>query len=196
ELAILAARVSTGRQGAEQSVVKSAACVESRQLAQVDCAKSGFHARIDHLTRKHGSVSAPEREHRRDAGAGKLTLAIFPHVLQKQIAEDHVCDTRRPRGLHRCRHLSFVDLVGTWKGDAHHDWTQAGSLDLHPYKLVSHAVHADAVEGLCRRDQGTHDIEIAGAANFIKGPGAVLATRPGNERLVCPRRYWRSAHRR
>ena len=96
ELALLAAGIGVRRQLGKQRVIepapgkRSGSCLRSTQARYVSTPA------VDHLARQRRGRPAPEREHRRDAGAGELLLAVTPHVCEKQVAEDHVRYARAP----------------------------------------------------------------------------------------------------
>src|SRR5262249_29878082 len=93
ELALLAAGIGACRQLIEQSMVEAAAGEALRQLLEIDAGEIGLDPGIDHVARERIGRPLPKRKHRSDASAGKLLLAIAAHVLEKEIAEDHVRHT-------------------------------------------------------------------------------------------------------
>ena len=60
---------------------------------------------------------------------------------------------------------------------------QARGVELRPQQFLAHAMHADAAECVGDGGQRADDVVVAGAARLVQRPGAVLAARPGDQRL-------------
>src|SRR5881409_1516106 len=139
KLAFLPARVGARRQCCEQRMVETAAGELLRQLLEIDAGEISLDAGIDHVARERIGWPLPERKHRRNPGAVELLLAIAAHVLEKEIAEDHL---RHAVGLcvsERCRHARLIHLVGAWKRNWHtHQW-QASRTKLSHEDFLAHA---------------------------------------------------------
>ena len=70
-----------------------------RERPRVDAREAGLEAPGDHLCAPGGRVrDLPEREQRREAGAGEPRLAVGADVLQEQVAEGHVREAVRDPG--------------------------------------------------------------------------------------------------
>jgi hypothetical protein len=127
--------------------------------------------------------AAPYRKNRRNAGSRKVPLAVCPHVLEEQIAENHAGHAGSSGVADRLRHFLLVNLVRAGKWNVHDDREQTRSIQLRSQQLFADAVHADSTESIRDRCQSSDDIEIAGPARFMQRPRAVLAARPGDECL-------------
>src|SRR5215813_8831621 len=90
KLALLPAGVGARRQRVEQRVVEAAAGELPRQLLEIDAGEIGLDAGINHVARERIGWPLPERKYRRYPSAVELLLAIAAHVVEKEIAEDHL----------------------------------------------------------------------------------------------------------
>ena len=92
ELAALAARVDAVGKVREQVRVVAPAREPGRQHRRVDAGEHGADPGAEHVAGEPVGRPAPERKDRGDAGAGEIAFAVVAHVLEEQVAEDHLLD--------------------------------------------------------------------------------------------------------
>src|SRR5262249_4738361 len=83
----------------------------------------------------------------------------------------------------RRRHARLVDFIRAWEWNGYAHERQAGRLELGGENLLTHPMHAHPAERLGDGRQRAHDLAVAGATRLMQRPGAVLAARPGDQRL-------------
>src|SRR5262245_4051238 len=183
KLTLLAAGVGARRQLLEQRMVEAPAGELLGQLLEIDASEISLHAGIDHLARQRIGRVPPERKHRRDAGRGQLLLAIAAHILEKEVAEDHLRDAGTLRVRQHPGHARFIDLVRARERDRDAHERQASRLELGGENVLTYAMHAHAGKRFGDGRERPHDLAVTGAARLVECPGAVFATRPGDQRL-------------
>ena len=191
ELAVLGAWVDVRRQVGQQVEVETAAGEARGQLARVDAGDIGLESAGDHLARQLPRVDAPQREQRRDAGAGELGLAIAADVLEEQVAEGHRLDAGGGLLGDERAHDALVVGVGAGMGDLQHVQRQAGGLGLCLQQRPAHAVHGHPVEGGVDGCEEPDHGHVRPLAQHMQRPGRVLAGAPAQKGSHGPDASWR-----
>src|SRR5947207_193956 len=109
ELAALAARIDRGRQLVEQARVEFASHEYPIQDLWVHTRQARAQSARYHFPRQRCRVRAEQRKERRQAAAREPLFAIAADVLEKEIAERHVGESRADGPRDGLRHRTLVD---------------------------------------------------------------------------------------
>ena len=123
-----------------------------------------------------------------DSRVAQLTDAVVTDVLEKKVAEGHVCDSARKRFRDRTCHQALVlNVAARIRQSDRGQWeTNRGGLRLQ--QLAANGMHRDAVRRAVHRRQETDDLEIRISPKCVESPGAVLSRAPGEHDAVCHHR--------
>ena len=183
ELAPLTAGVDAGGQIGEERFVEGAPRELRGQHVRIDAGEHRAHAGGQHGARQRIGRAAPQRERRRERGAGEVALAVLAHILEEEVAEHDLLDARAARRFHRVAHARFVDGVRAGRRDVDDVQRQAEPVCLRLQERAPHRVHRDPVGvGVHGHEQRLH-VEAELVACGRERERAVLAAAPTHPRL-------------
>ncbi len=182
KLAVLAARISCGRQIGEQGVVKEPARELGRQRLGIDATQDGPETEIDETSGQSTAVVPPDWKDALESVAEEPLFAVPTHVLQKDVAANDAFDTERPMPSQCGAHPLFIIIVGTARRNAHDLQRPTKRRRLLFEKRGANAVHADAVVAVGHGRQQSHDFAAVG--DLEQGEGAVLSAAPGDDNFL------------
>ena len=114
----------------------------------------------DHVARQMRGREFPEREDRRQTGAGQLAFAIGADVAQEEIAERDGVEALGDGAAAGLGHARFVLVVGAGPGQRNLPQRQAGGCRLRFQQRRPHAVHGDAIGRFVEGGEQRGDFDV------------------------------------
>jgi hypothetical protein len=183
KLPILPARVHRRGQLCQQIRIKSPPSKLATKLPRIHASQITTQAARNHRLRQPPCLHSSQRKHRRHPAARQLRFPISPHILQEQIAKNHMSHFLARSALHRLTHRPLINLIRTRRRNANLHQRQPCRLSLHFQQTFPHRMHRHAPMRPIHSSQQRHHIKFPSEPHCVQCPRTILPAAPSQPSL-------------